>query len=663
MENKESYKEYYINFVINRYINEKHNNTINMIYNNLNEKEFLLNNSISNYLYNKKNILIISSEDIDKLYDVKSIEIIKDKIINLNEINVPIDIIEKLDKVFKNLGQCTGSTLISKVGLINREISKKLGLLRKFNEILYNEDKNGINLIDKYKITKRKINNTDELYENYRIFRIKNPLKYYTFYEVKETAKKLIESDMVAKYIRYSRIMDSKYIKLIKPSLEYEDILEAFNSIKLFLNSKNTSYSLSISKYTEDFIDAFNLNSNMDIEDIVELSKKVNYKFNYSRIANLKGNKFFSFFKKSKFREEYNLLLNEINNEYINNYEKLSFILSKTSKIKEVLVEDEYLNLINNILRGESIIQPINLYNKILDLLNKFKDLSLEIDGLSEIELNTLEYCYNNSLDKNKTENLLNNLAIMKIYYEIEEEEIKNRSILDKITNYDNILSELKLKIEMKKNLTISSLNLIWENYLRENFYLFTKNLSEDYKALNLIPLYYLKYNIDNISIINNFPMKYDVIIISEVNYDDIKKQIHYLKSITDNLIIISKDKTSEIESINLFDTFTHIEDIEKSENEDALYTTKYYLESKGYSVTKDKTLPVDTLLVKHNNRESFILFNSININDSVEKESTLYEFNNYLLDNNIRFYRVWQRSLWLNREEELKNILKFIEE
>lgn len=663
MENKESYKEYYINFVINRYINEKHNNTINMIYNNLNEKEFLLNNSISNYLYNKKNILIISSEDIDKLYDVKSIEIIKDKIINLNKINVPIDIIEKLNKVFKNLGQCTGGTLISKVGLINREISKKLGLLRKFNEILYNEDKNGINLIDKYKITKRKINNTDELYENYRIFRIKNPLKYYTFYEVKETAKKLIESDMVAKYIRYRRIRDSKYIKLIKPSLEYEDILEAFNSIKLFLNSKNTSYSLSISKYTEDFIDAFNLNSNMDIEDIVELSKKVNYKFNYSRIANLKGNKFFSFFKKSKFREEYNLLLNEINNEYINNYEKLSFILSKTSKIKEVLVEDEYLNLINNILRGESIIQPINLYNKILDLLNKFKDLSLEIDGLSEIELNTLEYCYNNSLDKNKTENLLNNLAIMKIYYEIEEEEIKNRSILDKITNYDNILSELKLKIEMKKNLTISSLNLIWENYLRENFYLFTKNLSEDYKALNLIPLYYLKYNIDNISIINNFPMKYDVIIISEVNYDDIKKQIHYLKSITDNLIIISKDKTSEIESINLFDTFTHIEDIEKSENEDALYTTKYYLESKGYSVTKDKTLPVDTLLVKHNNRESFILFNSININDSVEKESTLYEFNNYLLDNNIRFYRVWQRSLWLNREEELKNILKFIEE
>lgn len=663
MENKESYKEYYINFVINGYIKEKHHNTINMIYNNLNEKEFLLNNFISTYLYNKKNILIISSEDIDQLYDVKSIEIVKDKIINLNKINVPIDIVEKLNKEFKNLGQCTGSTLISKVGLINREISKKIGLLREFNKILYNEDKNGINLIDKYKITKRKINNTDDLYENYRIFRIKSPLKDYNYYEVKETANKLIESDMVAKYIRYRRIRDSKYTKLIKPSIEYEDILEAFNSINLLLGSKNISYSLYISKYTEDFIDAFNLNINMDIEDIVDLSKKVNYKFNYSRIANLKGNKFFSFFKKSKMREEYNLLQSEIYNEYINNYEKLSFVLSKTSKIREVLVEDEYLNLINNILRGESIIQSINLYNKILDLLNKFKELSLEIDELSERELSALEYCYNNSLDKNKTENLLNNLAIMKIYYEIEEEEIKNRGILDKVNNYDNILSELKLKIEMKKNLTISSLNLIWENYLRENFYLFTKNLSEDYKALNFIPLYYLKYNIDNISIINNFPMKYDVIIISEVNYDDINNQIHYLKSITDNLIIISQYKTSEIESINLFDAFTYIEDIKTCEIEDALYTTKYYLESKGYSVTKCNSLPVATLLVKHNNRESFILFNSININDSIEKESTLYEFNNYLIDNNIRFYRVWQRSLWLNREEELKNILKFIEE
>lgn len=663
MENKESYKEYYINFVINGYIKEKHHNTINMIYNNLNEKEFLLNNFISTYLYNKKNILIISSEDIDKLYDVKSIEIVKDKIINLNEINVPIDIVEKLNKEFKNLGQCTGSTLISKVGLINREINKKICLLREFNKILYNEDKNDINLIEKYKITKRKINNTDDLFENYRIFRIKSPLKDYNYYEVKETVNKLIESDIVAKYIRYRRIRDSKYTKLIKPSIEYEDILEAFNSINFLLGNKNISYSLAISKYTEDFIDAFNLNINMDIEDILDLSKKVNDKFNYSRIANLKGNKFFSFFKKSKIREEYNLLQSEIYNEYINNYEKLSFVLSKTSKIREVLVEDEYLNLINNILRGESIIQSINLYNKILDLLNKFKELSLEIDELSEIELNSLEYCYNNSLDKNKTENLLNNLAIMKIYYEIEEEEIKNRGILDKVNNYDNILSELKLKIEMKKNLTISSLNFIWENYLRENFYLYTKNLSEDYKALNLIPLYYLKYNIDNISIINNFPMKYDVIIISEVNYDDIKKQIHYLKSITDNLIILSKYKTLEIESINLFDTFTYIEDVKTSEIEDALYTTKYYLESKGYSVIKYKTLPVATLLVKHNNRESFILFNSININDSIEKESTLYEFNNYLIDNNIRFYRVWQRSLWINREEELKNILKFIEE
>lgn len=663
MENKESYKEYYINFVINGYINASHHNTINMIYNNLNEKEFLLNELVSNYLYNKKNILIISSEDINKVYDVKIIEVIKDKIINLNKINKPTEIIDKLDKEFKDLGQCTGSTLISKVSLINREISKKIDLLKEFNKILYNEDKNGINLIDKYKLTKRKINKIDDLYENYRIFRIKNPLKNYSYNEVKETANKLIESNMVTKYIRYRRIKDNKYIKLINSSIEYEDILEAFNSINLLAQNKNSIYSLAISKYTEDFINEFNLNINMKIEDIQNLSKKINAKFNYSKATNLKVNKFFNFFKKSKGKEEYNSLENGIYNEYINNYEKLSFILNKTAKIKEVLVEDEYLNLINNILRGESIVQSINLYNKILGLLSKFKELSLEIDGLSNIEISMLSYCYSNSLDKNNTQTLLNNLAIMKIYYEIEEEEIKNRGILDKFNNYDSILSELKSKIEMKKKLTISSLNFIWENYLRENFYLFTKDVSDKYKALNLIPLYYLNYDIDNINIINKLPMKYDLLIISEINYEDIKKHIHYLKSITDNLIILSKDKIAEIESINLFDTFTYIDNIKIRENEDTLYTTKAYLESKGYSVTKYTTLPMASLLVTHNNRECFILFNSLNINDSIEKESTLYEFSNYLLENNIRFYRVWQRSLWFNREEELKNIQKFIEE
>ncbi|MBS5951013.1 MAG: hypothetical protein KIC47_11960 [Clostridium sp.] len=663
MENKESYKEYYINFVINGYINESYHNTINMIYNNLNEKKFFLNDVVSNYLYNKKNILIISSEDINKLYDIKSIEVIKDKIINLNEINKPIDIIKKLDKEFKGLGQCTGSTLISKVSLINREVIKKIDLLKEFNKILYSEDKNGINLIDKYKITKRKINKTDDLYENYRIFRIKSPLKNYSYNEVKDTANKLVESDMIRKYIRYRRIKDNKYIKLINPSIEYEDILEVFNSINLLAQNKNSIYSLAISKYTEDFIDEFNLNINMKIEDIENLCKKVNAKYNYSKATNLKANKFFNFFKKLKGKEEYNLLENEIYNEYINNYEKLSFILNKTAKIKEVLVEDEYLNLINNILRGESIVQSINLYNKILDLLSKFKELSIEINKLSNIELSMLSYCYSNSLDKNNIQNLLNNLAIMKIFYEIEEEEIKNRVILNKFNNYDSILSELKSKIEMKKNLTISSLNFIWENYLRENFYLFTKDVSDEYKALNLIPLYYLNYELNNINIINKLPMKYDLLIINEINYEEIKKHVHYLKSITDNLIILSKDKIAENETINLFDTFTYIDDIEIVENEDELYTIKAYLESKGYSVTKYTTMPMASLLVTYNNRESFILFNSLNINDSIEKESTLYQFNNYLLENNIRFYRVWQRSLWLNREEELKNIQKFIEE
>ena len=297
MENKESYKEYYINFVINGYINESYHNTINMIYNNLNEKKFFLNDVVSNYLYNKKNILIISSEDINKLYDIKSIEVIKDKIINLNEINKPIDIIKKLDKEFKGLGQCTGSTLISKVSLINREVIKKIDLLKEFNKILYSEDKNGINLIDKYKITKRKINKTDDLYENYRIFRIKSPLKNYSYNEVKDTANKLVESDMIRKYIRYRRIKDNKYIKLINPSIEYEDILEVFNSINLLAQNKNSIYSLAISKYTEDFIDEFNLNINMKIEDIENLCRKVNAKYNYSKATNLKANKFFNFLR------------------------------------------------------------------------------------------------------------------------------------------------------------------------------------------------------------------------------------------------------------------------------------------------------------------------------------------------------------------------------
>lgn len=664
MKNKESYKEYYINSIINRYITNSHNNTINIIYNNLNEKESLLNDFVSNYLYNRKNILIISSEDIDKFYDIESINIIKDKVINLNEINKPTDIVEKLDKEFKDLGQCTGSTLISKVTLINRETSKNIDLLKKFNKILYSEDKNGISLIDKYKITKRKINKIDELYEHYRIFRIKSPLKNYSYYEIKKAVKNLIDSDMTTKYIRYRRIKDNKYIKFIKPSTEYKDIAEAFNSIKLLVENKNTFYTLAISKYTEDFIDEFNSNINLKVEDIENLSKKVNKKFNYSKVNKIKDNKFFNFSKKSKIEKEYNLLQSDIYNEYINNYEKLNFILNKTTMLKKVLVEEEYLNLINNLLRGECIVPSISLYNKILDLLNTFKELSLEIDKLSNIDLSILSYCYNNSLDKNKIENLLNNLAIMKVYYEIEEEEIKNRGILDKVNNYDSILSEIKLKMEIKKNLTLSSLNCIWENYLRENSYLYTKNIPSYYNSLKLIPLYYLKYNINIIDIIDKLPMKYDVLIISEVNYYEIKKHIHYLKSITDNLIILSKNEIEEIETINLYDTFTYSSDnIKISKNEEALYTTKSYLENRGYSVIKGITFPIDSLLVTHNHRDSIILFNSLNINDSLEKEAELFEFNNYLLRNNLRFYRVWQRNLWINKEEELRNIIKFIEE
>ncbi|VYT66401.1 hypothetical protein [Clostridium tertium] len=663
MENNILYKDYYINLIMDSFIKEKHNNTLNLIFNDLDEKNFLLNNFVSSYLYNRKNILIISSESISDLYKVESIGIIKDKIINLNEMNKSNDIIDKLEKEFNELGQCTGSTLISKVNLISREINKKIDLLKEFNKILYSNDKSGISLIDKYKITIKKINKTDKLYENYRIFRIKNPLNKFSYYEVKETSSKIIESDFITKYTKYRRLKDNKYIKLIRPSIEYEQILEAFNSINFLKDNNSLSYKLVISKYTEAFIDEFNSNIDMTIEDIDNLSKKVNYKYNSYIIKKSEEKSFFSFFKKSKNYEEFNLLQNEICNEYISNYNKLNNILNKTVKMKDVLVEEEYLTLINNILRGEDIANSIHLYSKIIDLLSSLKELTIIISSLSDIENSILLYCYNNSLDKNNIQELLNNLAVMKLYYEIEEAEIKHRSILDKVNDYDNILSELKIKIEMKKNLTLDSINLVWENYLRENFNLLTKSFSIDSKALSLIPLYYLKYEPESLNLLREFPMKYDLVIISEPIYGEIKNHIHSLKSISDNLIVLSKQDNEEIDSINIFNISRSFNDINISINEDVVVSTKSYLESKGYSVFNYTMTPINTLLVKSNGKESLILFNSINTIDSIENESRLYEFNDYLINKNIRFYRVWQKNIWLNREEELRKIVKFIEE
>ena len=367
------------------------------------------------------------------------------RLLNLNDNYKICDLINYL---LLNLQDQTGKTIISKVELLYRSINKKQDSLKQISDF-FNNSNDDVPLLEKYLITKRKLDKNHDYNKYYRTFRIKKPFKNYNYNEFKKICDEILLSNLSTYYVQYRRFIDNDIYKYLKIPLDYELINNSILSINSLLDNKDIDFKLNVSMYTEEFIDAIISNEIINEDSILSLSNIVNIKYNYHLLNKTIKKKWFDlFYKSNKVKEEENLntfskIKDEIYEEYINNYNIIKRLKEKLSFLKLILKEEKYNEIVMNIIKDGKPYENLIFYKKILDVAYQNKTASNIINSISPVKEIILKYCYDDLEEKKYINELISILPMLKCYLDIEEEEIKNISIINTYNEYDDIINNI----------------------------------------------------------------------------------------------------------------------------------------------------------------------------------------------------------------------------
>lgn len=303
------------------------------------------------------------------------------------------------------------------------------------------------------------------------------------------------------------------------------------------------------------------------------------------------------------------------------------------------------------------------------DVLNLLKHLS-------EIEIEILNYAYNNIEDKKYMEDIIISIPKLKLYLEIEEDEIRFSDTIDKYKDFGKLLNELNEDIRIRNSLISESINYIWDNKLREKLKIGKNNIDKvDFSDKEITKALFpcIISKLDNLQLknINDNNIKFDkVIYLGKItNLDD--KTLETLKDLSKSIIILCKDKVDtplnlkRYENIDILNIDKSITYDNSSENI-IINEIQKYLEGLGY--ISEKNVCIDNfnieLLIKDNNLNTIAALEidseTININSSY-KLKDIY-LNKVLKDKNIKLYRVWSRDWWINKSKELCKLEEFLQ-
>lgn len=655
-------------------------------------KDLIINNCSEEYLinifecilykllFNENQVLILCDDYINKVIDTSVIKNLDKRAIYLKG---SIDFESNLKERLLSLPEATGKTIISKVEVLSRSIDKKTTQLIDLIKFFTLSNNKSLSLIEKYKVTQRKLNKYDSLYEYYSIYRIRKPFEKYSYFEVDNCVNEIIKSDLIKKYIKYRRFIDNNKFKILKEPVNYEMLNLAIYKIDELNKDTNFKVPLNYSQYTEDFIETLSINQKMPNEDLKSLVNLVNLKYNYNLLTHQKKNRLLSIFTKRKDNAKYENNLNkyssiedDITKEYEDNLRNINSYIDKLNFLKNVLNDEEYKSFLAALIRGKDLKDDLLKYRKIFYISYEMRDVLNLLKHLSEIEIEILNYAYNNIEDKKYMEDIIISIPKLKLYLEIEEDEIRFSDTIDKYKDFGKLLNELNEDIRIRNSLISESINYIWDNKLREKLKIGKNNIDKvDFSDKEITKALFpcIISKLDNLQLknINDNNIKYDkVIYLGKItNLDD--KTLETLKDLSKSIIILCKDKVDtpmnlkSYENIDILNIDKSITYDNSSENI-IINEIQKYLEGLGY--ISEKNVCIDNfnieLLIKDNNLNTIAALEidseTININSSY-KLKDIY-LNKVLKDKNIKLYRVWSRDWWINKSKELCKLEEFLQ-
>lgn len=668
-------------------------------------------NIISNCLFTEKKVLVVSKNNDSLDYIYKKLNSIKDQILIVSNSNTKLDYLyNDILKSLNNLSKSTGKTSLSKLKLLSRDIDKKLEILNSISTLFLRINPCGLNLLDMYKLTKQKIDTSSFIYEYYKIYSVKNTFSNYTYTEIKTAVDKLLFNNTINQYVKYRRFKNNKLFSKLVENINHNNLLNAISKINTILNNPlSLELPFPTSKYTEDFISEFLINTELENSYIKSLSKSINMKYNKHLLIKCKINKFnplywIKFKSIAKYENEnllkFNTLNNEIFLEFTVTLENINSFIKSFDFIKNIINDDEYKRFIKGLLTKEDNISYLSNLKSILTIYENFNETTKESKNFTNLEIEILNYCYDNIKRKNELKKLLGSIPNLYLFHNIDTIERANADTLNYYKDFEIILKEIQLLIKTKASIVPLGIQYIWNNkvyelmnlkdfddsdlinYLKYNKYkLDFKYFLTSFKdiLLNIYPCLILNYD-DVTNLLPNTNGLFDVVIFCDGNniYSNELESNIYLDNthiISGDLNNITKGSLLEIYSKNfniseLKYTYNNLEytlpdySIFNSYLQKELYETFIKL---GFKVKVNVVLSGYTLdVVIYNNcyTKPILILECDDVIDQCNY--TIREYNlpkrMYLDSNSLCTIRIWSRDWWVNKKTETKKIIRILD-
>jgi superfamily I DNA and/or RNA helicase/very-short-patch-repair endonuclease len=436
-------------------------------------------NIISDGLAKGKKILMVSQKR-------AALDVIYNRVTRLNSKVVIIHDAEKdkrafYDKVANSLEALTTmdtESIKSSIKEKARKIDGDLKVLEGIGEQLHTKREFGLSLQQMYSRSSRIAFKDDSRYEDFRTFRNGKMVKVLDYKVLVDFIERVHESGLADNYYTFRKYIDNNIIiinlKEAIDSFQKEEATDIIDELLSNLDSVQVNHKGNL--YWDRLLDLYKVKENLEKESIINLADSINNKTNKQLLNKINNNKWWSIkywldYSKNKKIEEENLKEYEARGTLIKEdlliiYDQVENLMEKLKPATDVLNKSEVYNMLELILKGESINKYLEDIRAALSIYDEYEALVSSLSLLSKDEKDILKYAYENSKGSEHYIELLNQIPEFLILLEINNIDKEKRLELDKYKDYELIKDEVNRLMKEKQNLIPEFLINEWNNML-----------------------------------------------------------------------------------------------------------------------------------------------------------------------------------------------------
>lgn len=385
------------------------------------------------------------------------------------------DFYEKVKNVLENI-EVNNTKTLNEIKTYSKKVDNNILKLEELGDFLHMEREFGLTLQKMYSMSKKIVSKEDDRYEIFRKFKECSFIEEYKYDDVKSSVENILKKGIIDDYFKYKRYLCNSMILKMKEDIDCFDIdnyVDKLNNIKNKYNNSEIKLDLDeMSK--EKLLNFYKDKGSILDEDIIALSEDINKEINGELLVKLNDGRWWSliywlnYSKNKKIemenKKEYEKRGQEIFKILLNRKEKIDAFKNKFDFIKNIVVENEYEELIKSIYDLKDLSEYINKLIDCLSIYEDYREIISRLNWISDKEKNILDFVYEITNDLDYAYKIINNMEEYFILYNINKIENQDKEKTTLYKKYYDLVEDSKKYMINKRQLIAQHIIEKWNS-------------------------------------------------------------------------------------------------------------------------------------------------------------------------------------------------------